>query len=1650
MTYPVIKLRGSYSPALSLTNAIVKDAPLTSLELDTNFFNISSLIDTLAPKSSPILLNPVLNGNALVDNPALSSNSWTIANTWFVNQKLSNYTLTTVLNTALAEKATSVSPAFTGAPTAPTASSGTNNAQIATTEFVENSFVKRAGSQYSGTHDFTAGGASVFAPTMGDTDNTTNVATTTHVKNVFTAYGLSTATTLSTTYLTQADATSTYSAKAGSVYTGAHNFTAAGTSLTAPTMADGDNTTKVATTTHVKNVFTAYGLSTPTTLSSTYLTKPEAISTYAPLASATLTGVPAAPTAANATNTTQIATTQFVKNVFTAYGLPATTTLSTTYLTQADATSTYSAKAGSVYTGTHNFTAAGTSVTAPTMGDTDNTTKVATTTHVKNVFTAYGLSSPTTLSSDYAAKAGATFTGVLRAPTPVDASGNPDYTDHSTKLATTEWINGRFDNKADINNETFTGLTTVFNGKATNALESMTTPAQSILTTNTNVPNIGWVNTRLLSFSTKTATETLYNKTIVNLTGTGIVNFSGATSVTAPTVVDASGNPDYTDHSTKVATTEWINGRFDNKADVNNETFTGITTIGGTGVLTTTPAQDVANSAIINKEWVETRVANFVSSTGTGTLADKTLTSPILTNATANGTLTLGSTPLQTAASNRIPNIGWITTKLNTELANYVTPTGSATLANKSLTSPTLTGSPLYQVTIPASTADATVANTQFVDTNFLRKTDAATTYLTQADATSTYAPLNSPVLVGSPTVNTSLAISATGQHIANIDWVRAYTSPLFALKADVAAPTLSGIVTLSSAIPANQADTRAVHANWVRGFVTPLVDTKASKDSAVFTTSVTLPANFPATDSNGQDAASTNWVRGYTNPLLDLKADLAGPANFSGVLTATTAPRNTNSITVATTSFVQNEFGLMTKNLLPKAMTAADVQYNGEVLIPNKGYLRTQAGFSPSTGRPQYTFRGRNIGAPNQYWANIYVGELHVSDSSIRMGDGDGQATLQATATGGLVLPAEVALGGEANTIPTNLASTDLDKAYASTSRPSSLKMKFTVDSGASIPFVNGAYPVFLNTDGNIEFLTSADGQAKDFIGFVDHNSTSAGQELEVQVQGLLTHDFSSIATYSIPFENTDATNAIANQALTFSFGGATATIDLYDETADNARYTGLTDAALLTELNAQLTAQSIPFTATITSGNTGFTFTHSTIGAIATPVITFTGLETVTDTAGTFITNPATTYTITSTGGTVTDTAGSFTAGTEYTIVSTGTITDTATSFTIDTIYTIVSVGTTDFTLIGSANNTVGTVFTATGVGTGTGTASKISTDFTLIGAANNTVGTVFTANGVGSGTGTATKLSTDFTSIGSANNTVGTVFIATGAGIGLGTATRSAITTTDVTETTVLTGASFTPGTEIHINSSGEFLTAGGPSTEKIGKAVSVSQLFLYTINTIPEYIQSQVKVDLNSFSVNPSATPSGEGSLAYNNTNGQLTFTPPKAIVDATLTGTPTVPTAAPTTDSTQAASTAFVKAAIDALVAAAPETLNTLNEIAAAINNEGNFAATVARLASPTFTGTVTVPEPTGTSNDQTVATTAFVRSTAPPLVDAALSGVPTAPTAAFHTETTQIATTEFVATAVARGGGSSNLDGGLANTTRTIATHHFDGGTATS
>ncbi|WP_395279149.1 phage tail protein [Enterobacter bugandensis] len=65
-----------------------------------------------------------------------------------------------------------------------------------------------------------------------------------------------------------------------------------------------------------------------------------------------------------------------------------------------------------------------------------------------------------------------------------------------------------------------------------------------------------------------------------------------------------------------------------------------------------------------------------------------------------------------------------------------------------------------------------------------------------------------------------------------------------------------------------------------------------------------------------------------------------------------------------------------------------------------------------------------------------------------------------------------------------------------------------------------------------------------------------------------------------------------------------------------------------------------------------------------------------------------------------------------------------------------------------------------------------------------------------------------------------------------------------------------------------------------------------------------------------------------------------------LANPALTGTPTAPTAAQTANNTQIANTAFVKSAIAALVGSTPAALDTLNELAAALGNDPNFATTM--------------------------------------------------------------------------------------------------------
>jgi hypothetical protein len=142
-----------------------------------------------------------------------------------------------------------------------------------------------------------------------------------------------------------------------------------------------------------------------------------------------------------------------------------------------------------------------------------------------------------------------------------------------------------------------------------------------------------------------------------------------------------------------------------------------------------------------------------------------------------------------------------------------------------------------------------------------------------------------------------------------------------------------------------------------------------------------------------------------------------------------------------------------------------------------------------------------------------------------------------------------------------------------------------------------------------------------------------------------------------------------------------------------------------------------------------------------------------------------------------------------------------------------------------------------------------------------------------------------------------------------------------------------------------------------------------------------------VDASFASVNSAIDLKATKSIvdaSFTSVNSSIDLKATKSIVDASftsvnsavalkanlaspaLTGVPTAPTATAGTNTTQLATTAFVKSAVDNLVASAPAALDTLNELAAALGNDAAFSTTVtnslaskAPLANPTFTGTVT-------------------------------------------------------------------------------------------
>jgi hypothetical protein len=279
-----------------------------------------TLADVTGVGGAPIA-SPAFTGAPTAPTPAPGDNSTAIATTAYVTAGF-------LSSAALTGYAPLASPAFTGVPTAPTPTPGTNTGQLATTAFVTAavvasttgvaSFNTRTGAVVLNSTDITtAGGAALASPAFTGTPTAPTATAGTATTQIAT-------TAFVTAAIGAAGGVTTFNGRSGAITLITADITAAGGaalaspvftgSPAAPTAAPGTSTTQIATTAFVAaavaaSVVTFNGRSGAVTLTAADISAAGG----ALLAGPAFTGVPTAPTATPGTNTTQIATTAFVQ-----------------------------------------------------------------------------------------------------------------------------------------------------------------------------------------------------------------------------------------------------------------------------------------------------------------------------------------------------------------------------------------------------------------------------------------------------------------------------------------------------------------------------------------------------------------------------------------------------------------------------------------------------------------------------------------------------------------------------------------------------------------------------------------------------------------------------------------------------------------------------------------------------------------------------------------------------------------------------------------------------------------------------------------------------------------------------------------------------------------------------------------------------------------------------------------------------------------------------------------------------------------------------------------------------------------------------------------------------------------------------------------
>uniref|UniRef100_UPI0040476401 hypothetical protein n=1 Tax=Algoriphagus sp. TaxID=1872435 RepID=UPI0040476401 len=559
----------------------------------------------------------------------------------------------------------------------------------------------------------------------------------------------------------------------------------------------------------------------------------------APLASPTFTGTPAAPTATAGTNSTQLATTEFVTSaVSTANATNANLTGVVTSVGNATAIADgvlAIAKTDGLQTAldlkaplaspTFTGTVSGITSAMVGLGNVNNTSDankpVSTATQ-----TALDLKSPL---------ASPTFTGTPAAPTATAG-------DNTTQVATTAFVTSAV-STANATNANLTGPVT----SVGNATAITTGAITNAMLANGAVANLSGTNTgdqTTISGNAGTVTNGVY--TVGDQTIAGVKTFSstivGSISGNAATVttnanltgpVTSVGNATaIADGVLAIAKTNGLQTALDSKAPLASPTFTG--TVSG------------ITSAMVGLGNVNnTSDANKPVSTATQTALDlkSPLASPTFTGTPLAPTATAGTNTTQLATTEFVTSAVSTANATNANLTGVVTSVGNAT-----------------------AIADGVLA---------IAKTDGLQTALDSK------APLASPTFTGTVSGITSAMVglgNVNNTSDANKP-VSTATQTALDLKSPLASPTFTGTPLAPTATAGTNSTQLATTA-----FVTSAVST-ANATNANLTGVVTSVGNATAIADGALAIAKTSGLQ----TALDLKAPLASPT-FTGTVSGITS----------------------------------------------------------------------------------------------------------------------------------------------------------------------------------------------------------------------------------------------------------------------------------------------------------------------------------------------------------------------------------------------------------------------------------------------------------------------------------------------------------------------------------------------------------------------------------------------------------------------------------------------------------------------------------------------------------------------------------------------------------------------------------------